>query len=143
MVKTIIAGSRGISGTEEALDAIFKSCGWVISEVVSGTARGVDKLGEEWAERKGIPVKRFPADWNKHGKSAGYLRNVEMGEYADALLALWDGESRGTKHMIDIMNKLGKPVKLVIVTDEEGEVKASKIMQSISHWGMFSVAPDH
>ncbi len=72
-----------------------------ITEIVSGTCKGVDQLGEEWAGRKGIPVKRFPADWNQYGRRAGPLRNREMAKYADALIAIWDGESRGTKNMID------------------------------------------
>lgn len=75
---------------------------FLITEVVSGTALGIDQAAIEWAHGVGIPVRKFPANWNKHGKRAGYLRNEEMADYADALIAIWDGESRGTKHMIDI-----------------------------------------
>lgn len=57
-----------------------------------------------------IPVKRFPADWDRHGRAAGPIRNCQMAQYADALIAIWDGKSRGTKNMIDEMNKCGKPV---------------------------------
>lgn len=77
---------------------------------MSGAARGVDTMGENIAFIQGIPVKSFPADWDKYGKRAGYLRNREMGLYADVLLAVWDGSSRGTKMMIDIMQELKKPV---------------------------------
>jgi hypothetical protein len=75
-------------------------------EVVSGCARGADQLGERWADERGYPVKRFPADWHKHGKRAGYLRNEEMAGYATHLVAFWDGRSRGTKHMIDLGHNL-------------------------------------
>lgn len=70
--------------------------------IVSGKARGADSLGEKYANENGLNIMEFPADWDKHGKSAGYKRNLEMAENADALIAFWDGESRGTKHMIDI-----------------------------------------
>lgn len=80
----------------------LKRAPFEITEVVSGACKeGVDRLGEEWAGRKGIPVKRFPADWNQYGRRAGPLRNREMAKYADALIAIWDGESRGTRNMID------------------------------------------
>ena len=59
-------------------------------EVVSGTARGADKLGEEWAKANDYPITHFPADWKKYGKMAGPQRNQKMAEYADALVAFWD-----------------------------------------------------
>lgn len=107
-MKVIIAGSRGITDGSIIEKAIIAS-GFEITEVVSGTARGVDQLGETWATMAGKKIAKFPADWDTHGKSAGYKRNQQMAEYADALIAIWDGESRGTKHMIDIMKKTGKP----------------------------------
>lgn len=81
-----------------------------ITEVVSGFARGVDLLGELWATRNFITFKRFPADWDRFGKSAGYKRNVEMSEYAEALIAIWDQKSPGTKSMIEIATKRGLKV---------------------------------
>ena len=105
-MKTIIAGSRTITDIKHVLDAAAV-CGWLISEVVSGTARGVDLLGEQAAAMAGVPVKRFPADWDKYGKKAGYLRNMQMAEYAEALLAIWDGISAGTNHMINIAKTKG------------------------------------
>jgi hypothetical protein len=104
-MKTIIAGSRDIDIPLAALnDAVIMS-GFDITEVVSGTARGIDRTGELWAEWKGVPVARFPANWEKNGKAAGYLRNDAMARYADALVAVWDGKSKGTKHMIDLARK--------------------------------------
>jgi hypothetical protein len=100
-MKTIIAGSRIITKYEDVLEAI-SLVGWNITEVVSGGAKGVDKFGERYAEDHKIPLKRFPADWNKYGRGAGVIRNNDMAEYADALIAVWDLRSKGTKHMIDI-----------------------------------------
>lgn len=94
--------------------------GFTITEVVSGTARGVDRLGEWWAEEHHIPLIQFPPNWESYGKGAGMVRNKEMAYYADALIAVWDGKSKGTKHMVDVMISLGKPVSLYI-TDLQGE----------------------
>ena len=120
-MKTIIAGSRDLPGDEEFIwyvaDAITRS-GWKkdITEVVSGGARGIDLAGEMYAKEAGYLVKRFPADWATHGKAAGLLRNSGMAKYADALIAIWDGRSRGTAHMIKEMEKQGKRIFTYIVT---------------------------
>ena len=109
-MKTIIAGSRDITDIREVEKAI-KSSGFSISEVVCGGARGVDALGWKWAGgREGVRIILIVAQWDKFGKSAGYKRNEEMAEYADALIAVWDGKSKGTKHMIDIATRYGLPV---------------------------------
>lgn len=108
-MKTIIAGSRDITDYSLVMEAIQES-EFEISEVVSGTAKGVDRLGELWATNHKIPVKHYPADWNKYGKSAGPIRNQEMANYADALIAVWDGKSRGTKNMIDQAKEKGLKV---------------------------------
>lgn len=94
---------------------------WELGHVLfmSGGARGADRLGEKFAESCSFLVRRFPADWDKYGKSAGYIRNREMAIYAaevgdhGVLFAFWDGESKGTKHMIDLAEKYG--VKTVVV----------------------------
>lgn len=78
-------------------------------EIISGTARGADKLGEQYASDYNLKCIKFPADWNTYGKSAGYRRNAEMAKYASqehgVLFAFWDGKSKGTKHMIDLAYK--------------------------------------
>ena len=117
-MKTIIAGSRNIT-KYTTVEKGINQLPITITEVVSGTARGVDRLGEQWAEKNNIPVKKFPANWDKHGKRAGYLRNAEMAEYADALVAFWDGESRGTEHMINLAKKAGLVVYVVMIVGEE------------------------
>jgi hypothetical protein len=100
-MKCIIAGSR-IASLTNVIEAISK-CPFSekITEVVSGCARGADSYGELIAEEYNIPVKRFPADWLKYKKRAGILRNIEMANYADAVIAVWDRKSTGTRHMIE------------------------------------------
>lgn len=103
-MKTIIAGSRGISGVKIVEKAI-KAAGWIPTTVVSGTADGVDRSGEQWATINGVSVERHPAEWDKFGKSAGYKRNEVMAKVSEALIAIWDGKSRGTMHMIELAMK--------------------------------------
>lgn len=82
-------------------------------EIVSGTAKGTDFLGETFAKVHDLGLKRFPADWNRYGKRAGHLRNGEMAGYAEALIAFWDGESRGTADMIEQATAMGLEVKVI------------------------------
>ncbi len=117
-MKVIIAGSRSITDPVQVAQAI-KESGFEVTEVVSGTARGVDTLGELWAEAASVPVVRFPADWNQYGRGAGYRRNAQMAEYADALVAVWDGQSRGTNHMIEQMESRRKPVFVATVGGQQ------------------------
>jgi len=98
-MKTIIAGGRDyhLSDTDVLkLDELADN----ISQVVSGAARGVDSCGELWARKNNIPVKMFPADWKTYGKKAGYLRNKQMAEYADACILFTGG--KGTQMMFDL-----------------------------------------
>lgn len=109
-LKVIIAGSRTLEHPLLVRRAVRESK-FKITEVVSGCApEGADKFGERWAKQNNILVKQFPADWLTHGKAAGMLRNVQMADYADALIAIWDGESVGTRNMIGEMGKRQKPV---------------------------------
>jgi hypothetical protein len=112
-MKYIIAGGRNFRNFE----LLWTECEKIIKEdpeveVVSGTANGADKLGEHYAKLKDYPVKQFPADWSL-GKSAGYLRNADMADYADVLIAFWDGESRGTQHMINLAKDKGLKVHVI------------------------------
>ncbi|MDB2496377.1 SLOG family protein [Verrucomicrobiales bacterium] len=93
-LSTIIAGGRDYQPTEDDLARLNDL---PIREVVSGGSTGVDQAGEEWAGNRGIPVKKFPADWKRYGRGAGPRRNREMAEYADALVLLPGG--RGTAAM--------------------------------------------
>src|SRR5690606_17166906 len=99
-MKTIIAGTRTLDDAS-LVDNAVRECGWSISEVVSGCCRGVDALGSQWADRNSVPVVLFPADWDSFGTRAGPLRNREMARYADALILIWDGKSKGSSSMLN------------------------------------------
>ena len=83
-----------------------------ITEVVSGEAIGPDKIGAQWGRERGLTVHYYPAEWDKFGKRAGFLRNEEMAAVSDALIAVWDGKSRGTAHMIACATKRGLKVSV-------------------------------
>jgi len=117
-MKVIIAGSRTLTLNPGELHAYVLKAGLLskIKEVVSGGARGIDKSGEVWVEAFNISkVKVIPAKWEEHGRAAGPIRNKEMAKYADALLLIWDGKSRGSANMKKQMETLGKPVYEFIV----------------------------
>ena len=101
--RVIIAGSRDYSGGIDGVAAAVKASGFDIEVVLSGCARGVDRCGEQWAARHGIAIETYPAKWEKYGRGAGPKRNAQMSEKADALIALWDGESPGTRDVIERM----------------------------------------
>ena len=112
-MKVIIAGSRNFDDykiLKEFCDKVLANQTHI--EIVSGTAEGADLLGEKYASEKGYTVKRFPADWEKHGKSAGPIRNEEMAKYADGLIAFWNGKSKGTKNMINLAKKYKLKIRI-------------------------------
>lgn len=99
-MKTIIAGSRNADLLMNDLIAVIEKAGWPITEVVSGHSGNVDLLGEQLAKAIRVPVTVFQAAWATYGSSAGPRRNRQMADYAEALIAIWDGKSRGTLNMI-------------------------------------------
>ena len=109
-MRVIIAGSRTITDYSVVYEAIIESK-WKndIKVVVSGGAKGVDSLGERFARENNLEIDRYLANWNKHGKSAGYIRNQQMAMNADALIAVWDMKSKGTGHMIEIAQSMDLP----------------------------------
>ena len=126
-MKLIIAGSRSLEGIVDIMDidALVKDHFLLPNEVVCGMAKGIDLIGKKWADEYSpdwtddpIPifVVEFPALWDKHGKKAGYMRNGYMAEYADALLAIWDGKSNGTRHMIQCMITHEKPFHVELIS---------------------------
>jgi len=100
-MRVIIAGSRTIRHYARVCDAVRQS-GFAISRVISGLAPGVDSLAVRYAKEHGLSCDGFPAQWSRWGRTAGYRRNVEMAQHADALIAIWDGQSPGTRHMIEV-----------------------------------------
>ena len=115
-MKVIIAGSRNFINYH----VLKKECNQFLLdkkniEIVSGDHyKGADKLGVQYANEKGFNIVRFPAEWNKFGKAAGPIRNKEMAIFADALIAFWDGKSRGTKNMIQLAKQNGLLLKVIL-----------------------------
>jgi len=110
-MKVVICGSRGITDKKYIFDCINNSK-YHIKEVVSGHAKGVDMIGEEYAIANGVPVKIFEPDWNKYGRTAGIIRDKAMVSYADAVIAIWDGKSKGTYFTINYTKRMGKPIRI-------------------------------
>lgn len=119
MMKVIIAGGRDFVDSSRMaqvlnqLEGSFLPMGGEGLELVCGMARGADLTAYTLLSSHGYPVIEMPADWDRGGRGAGYKRNVDMARVADKLIAFWDGKSKGTQHMINIMNGLGKPVHVV------------------------------
>tara|TARA_E500000305_G_scaffold107369_1_gene107278 strand:+ start:52 stop:411 length:360 start_codon:yes stop_codon:yes gene_type:complete len=112
----VVAGSRDFMHydlLEKTLDKLLVNRVDEGVRIISGTARGADELGQMYADKKGYDVILKPAKWNLHGRSAGYKRNVEMADIADAVICFWDGRSRGTKHMIDISESKDIPLRVI------------------------------
>ena len=120
MSKYIIAGGRDFNNysvTQQVLSQFND-----ITEIISGDARGADTQGIIYANQYHIPIQHFPAQWDLYGNNAGYIRNAEMAEYADAAIIFWDGKSRGTQNMIQAMKFRKKPCDIF---DYEGKRKTN------------------
>lgn len=114
-MKTIIAGCRDCFDRWE-LEKAISTAPFKISEVICGKARGVDTMGREWAAYHGLRVHSYPAQWKAYGNAAGPIRNQQMLDHpAEALLAVWDGKSRGTANMIAIAKARGIPVHIHLI----------------------------
>jgi hypothetical protein len=113
-MKIIVAGGRDFNNYEllkEKLDELIGENKEI--EIVSGMARGADTLGVQYANERGYEIKKFPAQWDKYGKSEGYRRNEEMANYGDTCICFWDTKSKGTKHMIDLSNKYNLNITVI------------------------------
>lgn len=111
-MKVIIAGGRENTDWTDVFVAWLEATkqGIIMTELVCGMAPGVDETGYYFAKMMRIPIAEMPADWDRSGRAAGPLRNKAMAQVAEALIAVWDGRSPGTKNMIEEMQALGKPV---------------------------------
>jgi hypothetical protein len=136
--RVIIAGGREFNDYDllvSKADALLSNYNNVV--VVSGTAHGADELGERYARQRGYKIERHPANWDKLGKSAGYIRNKEMAECSDALIAFWDGESKGTKIMIDLAKKNNLKVRVVMYKEcvQKEQTRAPKQREYETSYG--------
>ena len=121
-MKLLIAGSRGFESYDTmGLYDVFGRAAKLLSidvyedplTIISGGARGIDSAGEAWAAYMAFPFILYTAYWDEQGKRAGYIRNAEMAEACDVGILVWDGKSKGTAHMRDLLAKAGKPFVLM------------------------------
>ena len=118
--RTTEAGGLDVVWQRKCVDQMYSELAGLFEEelewggllVVSGHAPGTDQMGEMWADEHMFDVELHPADWDTHGKAAGFRRNVEMVNVSQVLVAFWDGKSRGTKHTIDNAIKQGLEVHI-------------------------------
>lgn len=110
----VIAGSRTIASdqAQRAIRGMLPPDSQVIGSILSGRARGVDVDGEAIGVERELPLRVFPAHWEQQGRSAGYLRNYEMGYHATDLIAVWDTQSKGTENMINQAKEFGLSVNV-------------------------------
>lgn len=115
--RLVVSGSRNFKDynlVSKELDKHLKGRNQRVT-IISGAANGVDSLGERYAKEKELNLERYPADWDQFGSAAGLKRNMEMAEVADEVIAFWDGESAGTKNMIECAKLKNLPYKVVFV----------------------------
>ncbi len=115
--RLIIAGSRDFNDYSllpKHLDTLLTTIELPV-QIISGGARGADRLGERYAREHKLLLRIIKPDWDRYGKSAGFLRNEKMAKFADGLMAFWDGNSRGTEHMIFRAEERGMDVWIINV----------------------------
>lgn len=121
-MRVIIAGSRHFE-TQYAISLVseaIRESGFEITEVIHGAARGID-LAADSVCRGVHPIRVFPAEWGKYGNRAGPIRNAQMADVADALILVWDGQSRGSKNMLETARRKGLKVFEKVVRLDHGE----------------------
>lgn len=109
-MKVAIIGSRG-----SIVNDLGKYLPADTTEIVSGGAKGIDTCAEQYAKQNGIPLKVFYPEYEKYGRGAPLKRNIQIIDYADTVLAFWDGTSRGTAFVIENCRKKNKPAKVIPV----------------------------
>lgn len=115
-IKLAVIGSRSFNDFDK-MQKCLKS--FVIKKIISGGATGADSLAKEYSIKFGIPIHEFLPNWNLHGKSAGFKRNIQIIDESDEVIAFWDGKSKGTKHSIDYANSKNKPITIVYFFDND------------------------
>lgn len=120
-MRVIIAGNRDFNDYDllcKEMKRFVENSLLPLTEIVSGTQEGADKLGERWAKENNIKIEPFKPDWNKYGLKAGPIRNEKMAKYADYLILFWDGQIRGnvgkgSRNMMNNMIKQGKQYTVI------------------------------
>jgi len=114
-MRVAIIGSRGFKDYTTVIKAMkeFENIHGVVESVVSGGAKGADALAERYAKDNRLPITVYPAEWERYGKKAGYIRNKLIVNDCDFVVAFWDGESTGTKSSLDYARETGKPVMVI------------------------------
>lgn len=135
-MKVIIAGSRTIKPYPGLISYAVYCSKFQITEVVCGDAAGIDSGGAAWAALYNIPVTHFKPNWDAYGKRAGYLRNEQMADYADALILIWDGVSKGSGHMLEIAQRKGLPTFVLKINEsrfhmEDTDISTHKFVPGI------------
>ena len=114
--RVVIAGCRDYDNYDEAKPYIdfclsnIRQKNHII--IVSGGASGADAIGERYAKENGFKTEIYPANWETYGKSAGPRRNKQMAQIGDCVICFWDGQSKGTKSMINYAEKYNKPIRI-------------------------------
>lgn len=135
-MKLLVCGSRTIDDAifiKNAIDTLICDQNWNKQDItiIQGEAKGVDSIAKLWAKFNKLPVESYPAEWDKYGKRAGFIRNEVMVKLCDYCLILWDGESHGTKNDIELCKKHNKPYKLIIYGGNECQPLSTKLQQAI------------
>lgn len=116
-MKVAVVGSRTFTDynlLRQTLDTLYPQ----VSLIVSGGAKGADSLAERYAKEEGISTLIFKPDWKTHGKAAGFIRNKDIVEAADLVVAFWDGLSKGTKNSMEHAEKMGKKLITIMFTTD-------------------------
>lgn len=134
--KVMICGSRNIKDKEYIFSQLDAFTYWQLAcfeylTLIEGEAKGVDTIAKEYAIQNGWEqITEYPADWDKYGKGAGFIRNEQMVKDCDECFIFWDGESKGTKHDIDLCIKYNKPYKVLIYNDSVKEEYVEKYIKN-------------
>ena len=130
-MKLAIVGGRNFTNTilfNKVIDRLLKRKIFIeVTEIVSGGARGIDTLAENYANKHSLKTTIFLPDWNKYGRSAGFKRNVEIISNANIVIAFWDGQSKGTSHSIKLTKDLSKTLVIVKYSVKQNKFKIEKI----------------
>lgn len=126
-MKVAVVGSRSIKDYQTVKNILNN---YEITELISGGAIGIDQLAEQYARLNNIPTTIFPAEWDEYGRAAGMIRNIKIISEADEVIAIWDGDSKGTKNSIDQAKRQNKLLHLYTINDHGIYMKNIKLLSN-------------